>query len=41
MAEDEKKCIEAGMDAYISKPIDAQKVYETIERIMDKYERQA
>ena len=33
MAEDEKKCLEAGMDAYISKPIDANKVYSTIEDV--------
>jgi len=41
MAEDEKKCLDAGMDAYISKPIDAAKVYDTIERMMEKHERQA
>lgn len=39
MAEDEKKCLDAGMDAYISKPIDAAKVYETIESMMEKGER--
>lgn len=33
MAEDETKCRDAGMDAYISKPIDAQKVYSTIEEV--------
>ena len=38
MAEDEKKCLDAGMDAYISKPIDAAKVYDTIEKMMDKTE---
>jgi len=41
MAEDEKKCLDAGMDAYISKPIDAAKVYDTIERMMEKDERPA
>jgi len=39
MAEDEKKCLDAGMDAYIAKPIDAAKVYDTIEQLMDRYER--
>ncbi|HQL41477.1 MAG TPA: response regulator, partial [Candidatus Omnitrophota bacterium] len=34
MAEDEKKCLDAGMDAYISKPIDAQKFYGTIEGVV-------
>ncbi len=36
MAEDERKCLEAGMDAYISKPIDAAKVYETIVDALEK-----
>lgn len=34
MAEDERKCLDAGMDAYISKPIDAQKFYGTIEGVV-------
>ncbi len=33
---DEKKCFEAGMDGYISKPIEPAKVYETIEQILSK-----
>lgn len=33
MAGDRKKCLECGMDGYISKPIDRVKLYETIESI--------
>jgi len=36
MREDEERCLDAGMDAYISKPIDALKVYETIEKVLEK-----
>ena len=36
MEGDDKKCIAAGMEAYISKPIDRQKLAETIERLMSQ-----
>jgi PAS domain S-box-containing protein len=32
MAGDEKKCKDCGMDGYVSKPIDRQKLYEAVER---------
>ena len=31
MAGDRKKCLDCGMDSYVAKPIDRQKMYETIE----------
>lgn len=31
MESDKRKCLEAGMDSYLSKPIDVQKLYEVIE----------
>ncbi|MEW6532099.1 MAG: response regulator [Thermodesulfobacteriota bacterium] len=34
MKQDEERCLEAGMDGYISKPINAQELYETIEQVM-------
>jgi len=39
MAEDEKKCIDAGMDNYLSKPIDAAKVYDVIEKTIDEFKK--
>ena len=36
MEGDEQKCLMAGMDAYISKPIDSAKMYETIENLASK-----
>ncbi|MDD3375026.1 MAG: ATP-binding protein [Candidatus Omnitrophica bacterium] len=36
MVEDEKKCIESGMDGYIPKPIDAVKMYSIIEQVLEK-----
>jgi PAS domain S-box-containing protein len=40
MERDKERCLEAGMDAYISKPITAQDLYETIEHIMQSRERE-
>jgi len=34
MKGDRERCIEAGMDEYISKPINAEKILEIIERTM-------
>jgi CheY-like chemotaxis protein len=36
LEEDRKKCLSAGMDGYIPKPIDRLKLYETIEDILKK-----
>jgi len=36
MVEDERKCMESGMDGYVSKPIDAAKMYATIEKVLEK-----
>jgi len=33
MAGDSDRCIEAGMDGYISKPINTQELFETIENL--------
>ena len=33
MAEDRQRCLEAGMDAYLSKPIQAQAVFEAIDKV--------
>jgi len=35
MTGDKEKCLEAGMDAYVSKPIHAEALYATIERMMN------
>jgi two-component system, sensor histidine kinase and response regulator len=35
MKEDEARCLEAGMDGYVSKPIDAQGLFETIENLFE------
>lgn len=35
MKEDEARCLEAGMDGYASKPIDAQGLFETIENLFE------
>ncbi len=35
MPEDRQRCLDAGMDDYLSKPLDAHKVFETIERWTD------
>ena len=34
MAGDRKKCLDSGMDGYVSKPVDRQKLFETIENIL-------
>jgi CheY-like chemotaxis protein len=34
LKKDEEKCLDAGMDAYISKPIDFQKTLQVIEEIL-------
>ncbi len=34
MAGDRQKCLDAGMDGYVSKPIDRQKLYEAIENVV-------
>ena len=34
MATDEQRCLDAGMDAYIAKPIRQDTVFETIERLL-------
>ena len=34
---DEERCIEAGMDAYISKPIRTAELFATIERVLEKF----
>lgn len=36
---DEEKCLEAGMDGYIPKPISAQHLYDVIEGMMDQSEK--
>lgn len=36
MQEDRKKCIDAGMDGYVAKPIDRKKLFEEIESIINK-----
>jgi two-component system CheB/CheR fusion protein len=38
--EDEKRCLDAGMDAYIPKPIDLQKCIATIEELIGKRDRE-
>ncbi len=37
---DKERCLEAGMDGYISKPINAQELYEVIEHIMGTFEKE-
>ncbi len=41
MKGDKERCIEAGMDAYVSKPINTQELYETIETIACRFRRNA
>ena len=36
MAGDRDRCLEAGMDGYVSKPINAQELFETIENVDDE-----
>lgn len=36
MTVDRKKCLDSGMDGYVSKPIDRQRLYETIENFIQK-----
>ena len=36
MTEDKQKCLEAGMDGYIAKPIDRLQLYETVENVFKK-----
>ena len=33
MAGDRDRCLEAGMDGYVSKPVNAQELFETIENV--------
>ncbi len=35
MVDDRDRCLQAGMDAYLSKPVHPQALYETIEGIVD------
>jgi two-component system sensor histidine kinase/response regulator len=35
LKEDRERCLEAGMDDYISKPIDPQVVYKVLRRVME------
>ncbi len=39
MPEDERRCLAAGMDGYVAKPIDAAKVYETIEKAVERIKK--
>ena len=36
MTSDAKKCLDAGCDAYISKPIDIQELWETVETLVSR-----
>lgn len=36
MVEDEQRCLDSGMDGYIAKPIDAAKLYATIEEVLKR-----
>jgi two-component system, sensor histidine kinase and response regulator len=38
---DKEKCLEAGMDGYISKPISATQLYETIEHVIRGFEKKS
>ena len=31
---DREKCLEAGMDEYLTKPVEIQRLYQTLERLM-------
>ena len=37
MKGDRERCLEAGMDDYVSKPINPQQLYEVIERFTDTH----
>lgn len=36
--EDIKKSLDAGMNEHLSKPIETQKLYETLEKLIEKYD---
>jgi len=38
MKEDHRRCLQAGMDAYVSKPIHADELFETIDAVMRRVE---
>jgi CheY-like chemotaxis protein len=40
MDDDRKRCLEAGMDAYLSKPFHAAKLFDAIARLMSPGARQ-
>jgi signal transduction histidine kinase/CheY-like chemotaxis protein len=41
MAGDEERCRQAGMDGYMAKPIDAQVLYSTLEKVLELEERKS
>jgi CheY-like chemotaxis protein len=36
MKGDEQRCLDAGMDGYVSKPIDMERLFETIDRLVSR-----